>query len=162
MAKNKKEKTVQQQANKLGRIKFGLNIAEFLSFFAPFITIALVNKDKYFIEYDGTKTTWGFIFAMIVLGVGLLGLMNSKINTENNKYLLFIIKWIIFAAAFSYLGQIITDLAVIMWYGLIGIGASYLLDLGAKKADKEQKRKLANIQKAKDNKEIAKAETEIK
>ena len=155
------KKTIKQQANKYRNIKFGLNIAEFLAFFAPFITIALVNKDQYFVEYDGTKTSWGFILAMIVMGIGLVGLMNQKV-TRDHQFLLFIIKWTTVAAAFSLLGQIIMDISMIMWYGLIGIASSYFLDIGAKAADKKYKDKLDSIRTAKKQTEIEQAKEEIK
>ena len=158
MAENKKQKTIKQQAKTYRNIKFGLNIGEFLTFFAPFITIAIVNKDKYFVEYNGEKVSFGFILAMIVMGVGLIGMMTQKVK---NNYLIFIIKWITFAAAFTFLGQVIMDLAMIMWYGLIGLGSSFLLDLGAKAMDKKYKDKLNSIQVAKKNKDVAQAESEI-
>ena len=159
MAKAKKQKTIKQQAKSLHKWSIGLEATSFLSFFAPFITIAIVNKDKYFIEYDGTKTRLGFIIAMIVMGFGLIGIMSEKIKST---YLIFVIKWITFAFAFTLLGQIITDIAVIMWYGLIGIVASYGLDLGSKQLEKKSKNKLDSYNTAMKNKEVAQAEQEIK
>ena len=50
---------------------------------------------------------------------------------------------------------------MIMWYGLIGLGSSFLLDLGAKAMDKKYKDKLNSIQVAKKNKDVAQAESEI-
>ena len=158
MAKQKKQLTIKQQAKRYRNLKVGLKISEFLAFFAPFITIAIVNKDKYFVQYEGEKVSLGFILAMIVMGVGLVGVMTQKVK---NTYLIFIVKWITFAAAFTFLGQVITDLAMIMWYGLIGLVGSFLLDLGANAADKKYKDKLNSIQVAKKNKEVEQAGNEI-
>ena len=85
--------------------------------------------------------------------------MSEKIKST---YLLFVIKWITFAFAFTLLGEIITDIAVIMWLGLIGIVGSYGLDLGAKQLNKKSKGKLDSYNQALKNKEIAQAQEETK
>lgn len=158
MAKNKKEKTIKQQARSLGRWKNACIFGEFLSFLTPFFIIAIVNKDKYFVEHDGTKISIGFFLAMAVMGFGLIGILNQKIK---NTYIIFIIKWIAILLSFALLVEIISDIVMIMAYGLIGIIVGFGLDETSKGLEKKRQKKLKAIETAKMNADVAQAEKEL-
>lgn len=131
------EKSPKQLKKKYKRIQYGCFIGEFISVAAPFIAIAIVNYDKYFVEYDGTKTSISFAMAMAVMGFAIWGITKKKLA---NSFVSMIIIWATMAFIFTMLGQIITDLATIMWFGLIGIVGAYGLDLGSNAAKKKKDR----------------------
>ena len=154
----KKDLTIEQQAGRFGRIKWLCAIMQYISVATPFITIALVNKDKYFVEYDGTKMSISLALGLALMGFAIWGITVKKLE---NTYVSFIIKWVIVAFIFTLLGEIINDIAVIMWFGLIGLLSAQGFEIGAKKAGNLQQEKKEAIKKAKEelDKEQAKEET---
>ena len=74
----------------------------------------------------------------------------------------FILKWAIVATIFTLLGQIIQDIAQIMWFGLIGLLGSQGFELGAKSAKKKQQKLLNAIETAKTENNVAQAKNELK
>lgn len=94
MAKEKKKKTLKQQANRYRNIKFGCIGAEFLSAVAPLVTIALINKDKYFIEFEGTKIGIGMFMALAFMGFSIWAITKKKLE---NTMISLIIKLSIWA-----------------------------------------------------------------
>ena len=159
MAKQKKQKTIKQQANKYRNIKIACLGGEFISAILPFFIIGIVNRDKYFIEYDGTKFSIAFFLAMAVMGFAIWGITNKK---AKNTYIAFLVKWACIALIFTLLGSLINDIAMLMWYGLIGLVGSALLDKGAEVAGNKQQAKLNAIAKAKENNDIEQASNEVK
>ena len=153
----KKELTVKQQASRLGRIKWLCRILEYVSIATPFVTIALINKDKYFVEYDGTRMSISLLLGLALMGFAIWGITEKKLE---NTYVSFIIKWVIVAFIFTMLGEVITDIAMIMWFGLIGLAGSQGLEIASNKASQEQQRKLEAIKKAQDELDTEQAKEE--
>lgn len=136
-----KERTVKQEQKYHKRWSLACFIAEFPVMFAPFITIGIVNYDKYFVQYDGTKVSLSFILAMAVMGVAIYCVSKKKLE---NSMITLLIGWMTTAFIFTMLGEIITDIAMIMWFGLIGLAGAYGLDIVSKKeALKSEKLKSA-------------------
>ena len=158
MAKEKKPLTIKQQANRYRNIRFGCIGAEFLSAIAPFVTVGLVNYNKYFVEYDGTKMSFAFVIACALMGFAVIGITTKKLE---NTYVSFIIKWAIVATIFTLLGQIINDIAMIMWYGLIGLVGAQGFEIGAQKAKAKQKNMLEAINQAQKEMNVEQAKEEI-
>ena len=157
----KKERTTKQQANFYRNVKYGCIGGEFLSAITPFVVIAIVNKDKYFVEYDGTRMSIALFMALALMGFAIWGISSKKIK---DTLIGFMLKWAIVAFIFTMLGQIITDIATIMWFGLIGLAVAQGFEIGSKKASEKQKfileaRKEANKQNLV---EQAKEETKVK
>ncbi len=144
-----KERTVKQEQKYHKRWSLACFIAEFPVVFAPFITIGIVNYDKYFIQYDGTKVSVSFILAMAVLGIAVYCVSKKKLE---NSMITLLIAWTIVAFIFTILGELITDIAMIMWFGLIGLAGAFGLD-------KVSKAELAKSEKCKNA--INKAEEDI-
>lgn len=120
-----KERTVKQEQKYHKRWSLACFIAEFPVVFAPFITIGIVNYDKYFIQYDGTKVSISFILAMAVLGIAIYCVSKKKLE---NSMVTLLIGWMVTAFIFTILGELITDIAMIMWFGLIGLAGAFGLD----------------------------------
>ena len=128
-------KTVKSQKNKYACIEWGCFVGEFISIATPFIAIGIANYEKYFVEYDGTKMSIAFIMAMAVMGLAIFLVSRKKLE---NSYITLLIGWAVMAFIFQMLGQIILDLATIMWFGLIGLAGAYGLELGSKAAKKKK------------------------
>lgn len=147
------EKTPTQLKKKYRAIQYSCFAGEFLSVAAPFIAIGAVNYNKYFVEYDGAKMSISFIMAMAVMGFAIWGISKKKLQ---NSFVSMIIIWATMAFIFTMLGQMITDLAYIMWFGLIGIVGAYGLDIGSNAA-KKKKDKIIEAQNEADKQDMVEA-----
>ena len=128
-------KSVKSQKNKYAVIEYSCFVGEFVSVATPFVAIGIANYDKYFVQYDGTKMSIAFFMAMSVMGLAIFLISKKKLE---NSYITLLIGWAVMAFVFQLLGQIILDLATIMWFGLIGLAGAYILELGSKKAKKKK------------------------
>lgn len=159
MAKEKKQLTIKQQANRYKRIKFGCIGAEFISAITPLVTIAIINKDKYFIEFEGTKISIAMFMAMAFMGFSIWAITKKKLE---NTMISLIIKLAIFAFIVTMIESILHDLAMILWMTVIGLSVAQGFEFGAQKASKLQKQKLDRIAKAQELNDVERAKEEIK
>lgn len=155
---NQKPKTLKQQANKYRNIKYGCIGAEFISAVTPLVTIALVNRDKYFIDFEGTKISIAMFMAMAFMGFSIWAITKKKLE---NTMISLIIKLAIFAFIVTMIESILHDLAMILWMTVIGLAVAQGFEFGAEKADKLQKQKLERIAKAEELNDIDQAREEI-
>lgn len=158
MAKKKKELTIKQQANKYRNIKFGCIGAEFLSAITPLVTIALVNKDKYFVDVEGTKIGVGMFMALAFMGFSIWAITKKKLE---NTMISLIIKLAIWAFVVTMIESILHDLALILWMTVIGLCVAQGFEWGAEKANKLQKKKLDAIAKAEELNDVEKAREQV-
>ena len=128
-------KSVKSQKKKYRALQWTTFIGEFVSVATPFVVIGIVNYEKYFIQYDGTKMSISFFMAMAVMGFAIWSITKKKLE---NSYITLLIGWAVMAFIFTMLGQMITDLAYIMWFGLIGLCGAYGLDLVSKHYKKKK------------------------
>ena len=134
MKKEKKQLTPTQLKRRYKALHYGCFTGEFISAAIPFVTIAIVNYNKYFVEYSGTKVSISFFMAMAVMGFAIFSISKKKFS---NSFISLLIIWAALAFCFTMLGSLITDLSTIMWFGLIGLGGSYGLDIAQQKALKK-------------------------
>lgn len=132
MAKEKKPLTPTQQKKKYKRISRACFAGQFVSVAAPFVTIGIVNFNKYFVEYNGTKMSIAAIMSAAIMGLAVWLVSKKKFN---NSYIALIIGWAVVDAIFFLLGAIINDIAYIMLFGLIGLLGAAGLDVASAKAD---------------------------
>jgi len=135
--RNKKEKTPSQLKRKYKGLSITFFGAEFISVFTPFVTIALVNYDKYFVEYDGTKMTIATFMGLALMGIATWLVAKKKFN---NSFITLIIGWFAVTFIFFMLGNIINDIATIMLFGGIGILGAYGCDITSKVFDNKAKK----------------------
>ena len=129
----KKEKTPltpTQRKNKYKRISRFCFLGEFLSVMSPFIIIGFVNYDKYFVQYSGTKMSIAAMLSAIIMGIAIWLVSSKKFN---NSFIALMIGWAVIDAIFFLLGEIISDIAVIMLFGFIGILGAFGLDIASQK-----------------------------
>lgn len=134
----KKQKTTKQLKNKYNAIEKITYFCEYLSMAAPFVTIGIVNYDRYFVEYEGgTKMSISMVMALAVLGLTIWSTTKEKFK---NTMLSLIIKMAILSFICFMMGQLITDLATILMFGVVGLIGSQGLDVLSKhyKKKKEQ------------------------
>lgn len=133
MAKKEKQaKTPSQLKKKYKRISTACFLGQFGSVAAPFITIGIVNFNKYFVEYDGTKMSIAAVMAAVLMGLAVWLTAKKKFT---NSYITLIVGWAAVTGIFFLLGNLITDMAYIMLFGLIGILGAQGLDIASAKAD---------------------------
>lgn len=130
----KKKKTPTQKKRQYKTISYLCFGGEFVSVFAPFIAIGIVNYDKYFVQYDGTKMSIAAVLTAALMGLATWLVSKKKFE---NSFITLIIGWFSVAFIFLLLGQIINDIAMIMFYGGIGILGAYGLDIGSKESMKK-------------------------
>ena len=139
MAK-KTTKTPTQLKKKYKRVSLLCFGSEFVSVFAPFFAIGIINYEKYFIKYDGVKISIGFVLAMVVMGIATY--LTSKKNFQNS-FVTLLIGWAVATGICFLIRELLNDLCYIMLFGWFGIAGAYGLDIGKqqanKKADKIQK-----------------------
>ena len=148
---NKKEKTPTQLKNHYKRVQYGTFIGEFVSVFTPFVAIGIVNYDKYFVQYNGTKMSIACFLAFALMGIAIFLISKKKLE---NTYIGILIGWGVITFIFFLLGELITDMATIMLFGWFGLLGAEVLDVISKKANK----KATDIQKGIDaaNEELTK------
>jgi len=127
-------KTPTQQKKKLNRLSRLCFFGEFVSVFAPFITIGLVNYEKYFVEYDGTKISIGFVLAMAVMGIAVFLLSKKQFE---NSFITIIVGWAMVTGILFLIKELLEDLCYIMLFGLIGLGGAWGLDVGKNNLNKK-------------------------
>ena len=153
-----KEKTPTQLKRKYRAIQYSTFLGEFVAAAAPFVTIAIVNYDKYFVEYSGVKMSISFFMALAVMGLAIFCIVKKKME---NSYVSLIIGWATAAFIVTMLGELITDLSTIMWFGLIGIASAFGLDEVSKYA-KKKKDKITAAQEEADKDDMVEAVKEEK
>lgn len=130
MSKQTKTPTEKKKSLKTSsRICF---FSEFISVFAPFITIGLVNYEKYFVEYNGTKISIGFVLAMIVMGVATW-LVSKEVIKQ--PFIVLLIAWAVVTGILFLVKELLSDLCYIMLFGWLGIAGAYGLNIGKKHFD---------------------------
>ena len=144
--KEKKKKSPTQKKHQYKALQYTCFGGEFASVAAPFVAIGAANYNKYFVEYSGTKMSISFIMAFGVMGFAIWGISKKKLN---NSFVTMMIIWATMAFIFTMMGSLITDLATIMWFGLIGIGSAYGLDIASKKFEAKAKQIDEGINEAK-------------
>lgn len=155
------EKTPTELKKKYKRWSRVCFFSEFLSVATPFVAIGLINYDKYFIQYNGTKMSIAFFLALAVMGLAVWLVAKKKFE---NSFITLLIGWATITGIFYLMGEMISDIATIMLFGLIGLAGAYGLDLGSKALDKKAKFVDEAIQQAKkeDLTEAYKEEVKVK
>lgn len=143
--KEKKVLTPTQQRKKykrLSRLCFG---GEFVSIFAPFITIAIINFNEYFYIYDGWKIGLGGFLALAVMGIAVWLVSKQKFSAS---FVSLVIGWGIFTFIFYLLTEILNQITTIMFFGWIGLLGAYGLDIAKAKLETKAEKVQQGIEKA--------------
>lgn len=159
MAKQKKKKTPTQKRRQYKAISYTCFGCEFLSIFAPFVTIGIVKYDDYFVQYNGTKMSIAAILAAALMGIATWLVAKKKFNTS---FISLIIGWFALDFIAFLLGKIINDIAWIMLYGGLGIIGAYGLNIASEKADEKAEEITKAIKKAQEDINVEEYKEELK
>lgn len=154
----KKEKTTEQEIKTLKGWKNACFVGMFLSAIAPFITIALANYEKYFIQYNGIKVSIGFFVGMGLMGFVVWAIAKKKLG---DSMITFLILWITFAFTLTMLNELINDITTMMWFGSIGIAGTCALQKEEQALQKKIDKKIDIINTAEKELSVEQAKKEI-
>ena len=144
MSREKTPTQKKRQYKAISRACFG---GEFVSIFAPFVTIGIVNYDKYFIDYDGTKMSIAAILSLSLMGLATWLVAKKKFN---NSFVTLIIGWATVDMVFYLMGTIINDITQIMFWGLFGLLGAYGLNIASEKTNEKAEEIQKGIDRAKE------------
>lgn len=133
MAKEKKQLTVKQQQKRYRTFQYLTFGGEFLSVLAPFITLGIVNYEKWFATEEGWKVGLGGALALALMGLAVFMVTKKKENEKiTSGYITLIVGWFAVAFVFMLLANIMDQIATIMFFGGIGLLGAFGLDLTSK------------------------------
>lgn len=137
---SKKTLTPTEQRKRYKRFAATCFAGEFVSVILPYVIIALVNFDQYFIEYEGWKIGLGGGLALALMGIAVWLVSKQKFTAS---FITLVIGWGAFTFIFFLLTEILNQISTIMFFGWLGLLGAYGLNIGEKKlnakADKVQK-----------------------
>ena len=145
MAREKKEKTVKQQIKSYRIAQYSLFGGEFLVALTPYIVIGAINFNDYFDQVNGWKVGIGFTLSLAVMGFVVFAMSKGKLKDYGYRGSLVSIAIVLFiVGVIAWLfASILNDLAMICFFGAVGIIGAFGLDtisaLEKGKADELQK-----------------------
>lgn len=131
---NNTTKTPTQQKNSLKRASRLCLGGEILSVLAPYFTIGIINYEKYFIQYDGTRISLGFAIAMVIMGITVYLVAEKQFNFS---YVALFISYGVVCGVFFLIREILNDIVMIMFFGWVGLGGALGLNIGKTQIDKK-------------------------
>lgn len=131
LPKAKKELTVKQRYHRLLVGKWSLFAGKYLAILTPYIIIFSINFEQYFMSADGWKVSLGASMAFMMLGIAMLKTAKKdakKLVPTSSDSITFMLGWAIAMAIFYFLSSILLDIAMIMFYGLLGLVGGFGFD----------------------------------
>ena len=129
----KKPLTAKQKQNKYRALQYSTFVGEFVSIILPFVIMGAVNYEDWFVSESGWKVGLGGTLALALLGIAVLLVTKKKEDEKiTSGYITLIIGWFAVAFIFVLLADIIEQIAMIMFFGGIGILGAFGLDMTSK------------------------------
>lgn len=129
----KKPLTAKQKQNKYRALQYSTFVGEFVSIILPFVIMGAVNYEDWFVSESGWKVGLGGTLALALLGIAVLLVTRKKEDEKiTSGYITLIIGWFAVAFIFVLLADIIEQIAMIMFFGGIGILGAFGLDMTSK------------------------------
>lgn len=161
---SKKILTTKQKIKRYRAVQYGTFAGEYAAIAAPYAVLGAINWDKWFISNpEGWKVGLGGSIAIVLVSIATLLVTKSKEDKNlTSGYVALIIGWLMAGFVFKLLGQIMLEIADIMFITSSGLMAAFGLDLGSKQAKKEKLKAIeAKVEAEKElDKEQARAEIE--
>ena len=129
----KKPLTAKQKQNKYRALQYSTFVGEFVSIILPFVIMGAVNYEDWFVSESGWKVGLGGTLALALLGIAVLLVTKKKEDEKiTSGYIALIVGWFAVAFIFVLLASIIEQIAMIMFFGGIGILGAFGLDMTSK------------------------------
>lgn len=159
----KKPLTAKQKQNKYRALQYSTFVGEFVSIILPFVIMGAVNYEDWFVSESGWKVGLGGTLALALLGIAVLLVTKKKEDEKiTSGYIALIIGWFAVAFIFVLLASIIEQIAMIMFFGGIGILGAFGLDMTSKNFKAKAEMYKGSIQRAQDKALEEQAMEEIK
>ena len=147
----KKPLTAKQKQNKYRALQYSTFVGEFVSIILPFVIMGAVNYEDWFVSESGWKVGLGGTLALALLGIAVLLVTKKKEDEKiTSGYIALIIGWFAVAFIFVLLASIIEQIAMIMFFGGIGIIGAFGLDMTSKNFKAKADMYKGSIQRAQD------------
>lgn len=147
----KKPLTAKQKQNKYRALQYSTFVGEFISIILPFVIMGAVNYEDWFVSESGWKVGLGGTLALALLGIAVLLVTKKKEDEKiTSGYIALIIGWFAVAFIFVLLASIIEQIAMIMFFGGIGILGAFGLDMTSKNFKAKAEMYKGSIQRAQD------------
>lgn len=147
----KKHLTAKQKQNKYRALQYSTFVGEFVSIILPFVIMGAVNYEDWFVSESGWKVGLGGTLALALLGIAVLLVTKKKEDEKiTSGYIALIIGWFAVAFIFVLLASIIEQIAMIMFFGGIGILGAFGLDMTSKNFKAKAEMYKGSIQRAQD------------
>lgn len=147
----KKPLTAKQKQNKYRALQYSTFVGEFVSIILPFVIMGAVNYEDWFVSESGWKVGLGGTLALALLGIAVLLVTKKKEDEKiTSGYIALIIGWFAVAFIFVLLASIIEQIAMIMFFGGIGILGAFGLDMTSKNFKAKAEMYKGSIQRAQD------------
>ena len=131
LPKAKKELTVKQRYNRLLVGKWSFFASKYLTILTPYIIIFSINFEQYFMSAEGWKVSLGASMAFMMMGIAMIKTAkkdSKKLIPNSSDSITFMLGWAIAMAIFYFLSSILLDIAMIMFYGLLGLIGGFGFD----------------------------------
>lgn len=129
----KKQLTVKQKQTRYRALQYTTFVSEFISILTPFIIMGAVNYEDWFVSENGWKVGLGGTLALALLGIAVLLVTKKKEDEKiTSGYITLIVGWFAVAFIFVLLASIIEQIAMIMFFGGIGLLGAFGLDMTSK------------------------------
>lgn len=131
---------------------------------SPFVALGIKNREKYFVEFNGVKMTFGLILLVIIgAWVVIREIKKKKGQTFSASPMMSIIYWGIAYGLVYCFSSIISDLTTIVFCGLIGQCFGFIFEVLAEAEHEKRKLYLGAEINAKVHKETfhSKSKTDI-
>lgn len=129
----KKQLTAKQKQTKYRALQYSTFVGEFVSIILPFVIMGAVNYEEWFVGESGWKVGLGGTLALALLGIAVLLITRKKEDTSiTSGYITLVVGWFAVAFLFVLLADIIEQMAMIMFFGGIGILGAFGLDMTSK------------------------------
>lgn len=141
------KKTIDETLKHLKKVERWLFAGEIGSALAPFIVLTAVNFNEYFVQQDGWRMSLSFamLAGATVISICLMAKQKLKLSLASALTGLVIADVICFL-----LGALITDLAYILLYVIVGFVAALVLNINREKKVSEMDRIKKGINAAKE------------
>lgn len=147
----KKQLSAKQKQNKYRALQYSTFVGEFVSIILPFVIMGAVNYEDWFVSESGWKVGLGGTLALALLGIAVLLVTKKKEDEKiTSGYIALIIGWFAVAFIFVLLASIIEQIAMIMFFGGIGILGAFGLDMTSKNFKAKADMYKGSIQRAQD------------
>lgn len=121
----KKPLTMKQKQIKYRALQHSTLLGEIVSVLMPFVILGIVNAQDWFYQDEGWKVGLGGTLALALLGIAIMLVTKEKTKDNPNfSFVVLVVGWFAVTFVFILLGDIINQIAIIMFFGGLGLASA--------------------------------------